>query len=532
MLPTLHRRALAPALSLVLAAGGVTLTAAPATAAPVVAADRTGGAAGGPLDGILDPVTDLLTALVGPVISGVGGVGSTLTLAPPSWNLLRVTNFMQWLADGVPIPGATGLTFVPTIDQAGKSIQAVVTGSILGLLTLLTKQVWSGVVAIPLPGGGGGGGGSENPVLEVLGDPSITCIPGVGSLLQILNPIWSLPGVSTTYQWFVDNVPVPGATGPTYVPVLGDAGKQLHAVVTGTLAGLPVLNALTGFLTIPQAQASPLQATSAATVTGTARVGKLISVQDPTWNEEGVTHAYQWLRDGSPISGATDKTYTLTPDDYGHRVVAKVTGHKEGWTDSTVDSNEVTPGLGDPPGFTTQPSVTGTYALGRTLSALPGAWGQGSTPVFTYQWRRGGQVIAGATSSTYAVATDDLGSTLSVTVTATRAGYQPATFTTSALPVAKLASATTLKGKKKVRAGKPLRVKVGVLVDGFAPDGVVSVLDGSKTLKRLRIARGTKKVKLPKLSKGKHVLTAVYAGSDATEESRSKTLKVRVLPRR
>ena len=56
MLPTLHRCALAPALSLVLAAGGVTLTAAPATAAPVVAADRTGGAAGGPLDGILDPV--------------------------------------------------------------------------------------------------------------------------------------------------------------------------------------------------------------------------------------------------------------------------------------------------------------------------------------------------------------------------------------------------------------------------------------------------------------------------------------------
>ncbi|MBU2075208.1 MAG: hypothetical protein KJ938_12305 [Actinobacteria bacterium] len=538
MLRTLHRCALAPALSLVLAAGGVTLTAAPATAAPVVAADRTGGAAGGPLDGILDPVTDLLNALVGPIINGTAAVGSPLTLTMPEWNLLGVANQVQWLADGVPIPGATGTTFTPTLDEAGKNVQALVTGSVLGVLTLLVKEVYSGVVAIPLPGGGGGGGGggegggTGNPVLEVLSDPAITGIPGVGSLLQVLNPIWSLPGVTTTYQWFVDGAPVPGATGPTYVPVLSDAGKQLHAVVTGTLAGLPVLTALTGFLTIPQTEASPLQATSAATVTGTARVGKVISVQDPTWNEEGVTHAYQWLRDGSPISGATDKTYTLTPDDYGRRVVAKVTGHKEGWTDSTVDSNEVTPGLGDPPSFTTQPSVSGTYALGRTLTALPGAWGQGSTPAHTYQWRRGGQVISGATSSTYAVAADDLGSTLSVTVTATRAGYQPATFTTSALPVAKLASATTLKGKKKARAGKPLRVKVGVLVDGFAPDGVVSILDGSKSLKRLRIARGTKKVKLPKLSKGKHVLTAVYAGSDATEESRSKTLKVRVLPRR
>ncbi|MEC9052631.1 MAG: Ig-like domain repeat protein, partial [Actinomycetota bacterium] len=335
-----------------------------------------------------------------------------------------------------------------------------------------------------------------------------------------------------TYQWFVDNVPVPGATGPTFVPGFEDAGKQVHALVTGTLAGLPIISALTNYLPIPAATEEPLAATSAATITGTVKVGKVVSVEDPSWNEEGVEHAYQWLRDGSPISGATAKTYTLTPEDYGHRILVKVTGSKDGWTDSTVDSQEVTPALGDALTFTSQPSVSGTVALGRTLTALPGAWGSGSTPTFGYQWRRGGQVITGATSSTYVVSTDDLGSTLAVTVTATRAAYAPGLFTTSALPVAKLASATTLKGKKMARVGKPVRVKVGVLVDGFAPDGVVSLLDGTKTLKRLRIARGTKKVKLPKLSKGKHVITAVYAGSDATEESRSKPLKLKVRPRR
>ena len=57
-------RALAPALSLALATGGVTLTAAPATAAPAVSGDRAGAPATGPLDGILDPVTDLLSALI------------------------------------------------------------------------------------------------------------------------------------------------------------------------------------------------------------------------------------------------------------------------------------------------------------------------------------------------------------------------------------------------------------------------------------------------------------------------------------
>ena len=32
----------------------------------------------------------------------------------------------------------------------------------------------------------------------------------------------------------------------------------------------------------------------------------------PTWNQAGVTNAYQWLRYGSAIGDATGETYTLT----------------------------------------------------------------------------------------------------------------------------------------------------------------------------------------------------------------------------
>jgi hypothetical protein len=543
----LSRRALAPALSLVLTAGGVTLAAAPATAAPATATPAASavrlsdaavlGTRQVPLLG------NLLEALVGPLLSGLGGVGETLTLTPPQWSLPGVTNSVQWLANGVPIPGATGLSFVPTLEQAGKNLQAKVTGSLLGLLPL---ETFTNVIPIPLPSGGGGGGEGggtggggtggggtgENPLLEALSNPALTGIPGVGSLLQVLNPLWSLPGVSTTYQWFVDNVPVPGATGPTFVPGLEDAGKEVYARVTGTLAGVPVVNLLTSRLLVPLAPEQPLAASSAATLAGTAKVGKPLTVQDPTWNEDGVTHTYQWLRDGAPIAGATGKTYTLAPEDLGRQVVVKVTGSKEGWTDSTVDSNAVVPQVGDAPTFTTQPSVSGAYRLGQTLTANPGAWGTGSTPTFTYQWRRGGQPITGATSSTYAVTAADLGSTLSVTVTATRAAYAPATFTTSALPVAKLPSTTTITGKKKVRAGKPVRVVLGVLVDGLAPNGTVTVLDGTRTLKTVPIASGSRTLKVKGLKPGKHKLSAVYSGSDATEQSRSKVLKLRVLKRR
>lgn len=527
----LSRRALAPALSLVLTAGGVTLTAAPATAQPrlsVAAVESRQAAA------------EELLALVPPVISGAGVIGEALSLALPEWNLLLVSNEIEWLVDGVAVPDATSQTFVPTLAHAGKPVQAQVTGVVNLLLVQLRVPVLSNVLTIPLPDsggdGGGTGGGSENPVLALLQDPRLSGIAAVGSLLQVLEPDWSLPGVSTTYQWFVGNVPIPGATDQTFIPRPEDAGKQVYAVVTGTLASLPLpVQALTNVLPIPAAPEQQLSAGSQPTLSavgGAAKVGKVLTVEDPTWNEEEVTHTYQWLRDGAPISGATAKTYTALPEDLGKSLTVKVTGTKEGWAAGTVDSNAVAPVVGDPITPTVQPTVAGSAALGRTLTASPGTWGTGAAPVVTYQWLRNRQPIPSATSPTYAVTAADLGSTVSVLVTATRAGFQQGTFTTANLAVAKLPSATTIKGKKKVRAGKPVRVVLGVLVDGLAPDGTVTVLDGTRELRTVPIASGTRALKVKGLKPGRHKLSAVYSGSGATEESRSKVLKLRVLKRR
>ncbi len=523
----LSRRALAPALSLVLTAGGVTLAAAPATAQPrlaVAAADSRQAVVG-------DLVAEVL-----PFLTGTGAIGEALSLTLPEWSLPGVTNEIQWLANGVPVPGQTGQTFVPTLAQAGMPVRALVTGVVDLLLVQLRVPVLTDPVLIPLPGGGGGGGGGENPVLSIVQDPSLTGVPGVGSLLRVIDPVWSLlSGVENSYQWFVDNVPVPGATGQTFTPRLEDAGKQVHAVVTGTLAGLPLpVQALTDFLSIPSVT-EQLSAESQPTVTavgGQAKVGKMLSVEDPTWNSDEVANSYQWMRGDAAIAGAEGKTYTVLPEDLGKSISVKVTGTKQNWTAGTVDSNAVVPEIGDKILPTVSPTVSGTAALGRTLTATSGTWGAGATPTFTYQWRRGTTPIAGATSPTYAVTAADLGSTLSVVVTATRAGYLPGSFTTANLPVAKLPSTTTLKSKKKVRAGKPVRVVLGVLVDGLAPGGTVTVLDGTRTLKTVPIASGSRTLKVKGLKPGKHKLSAVYSGSDATEQSRSKVLKLRVLKRR
>jgi hypothetical protein len=65
--------------------------------------------------------------------------------------------------------------------------------------------------------------------------------------------------------------------------------------------------------------------------------------------------------------------------------------------------------------------------VGLTLSALVGAW-TGAPRSFAYQWRRcaadgsGCAAISGAGNSTYLLTPDDIGSTLSLVVTATGAG--------------------------------------------------------------------------------------------------------------
>jgi hypothetical protein len=79
---------------------------------------------------------------------------------------------------------------------------------------------------------------------------------------------------------------------------------------------------------------------------------------------------------------------------------------------------------------TAAPVISGTTTVGSTLSTTDGTWTGTPTPTFTYQWKRGGTAISGATSNNYALVTADAGATITVTVTATNtAGSASATST-------------------------------------------------------------------------------------------------------
>lgn len=124
---------------------------------------------------------------------------------------------------------------------------------------------------------------------------------------------------------------------------------------------------------------------------------------------------------------------------------------------------EVAPeGPSEPPVVTITPgkvTIAGTARVGSTLTAKPGTWKPSSTQL-TYQWKRAGKPIAGATKATYLLKAADAKKTISVTVTGQTTNAAAVSQTSAGVQV-KLgvlkAKKVTVKGK--VRVGKKLTAK-------------------------------------------------------------------------
>lgn len=61
-------------------------------------------------------------------------------------------------------------------------------------------------------------------------------------------------------------------------------------------------------------------------------VGTELTASNGSWDTEDLTFAYQWLRDGSAITGATSRQYTTVTADGGHEVAVQVTASRTGYT--------------------------------------------------------------------------------------------------------------------------------------------------------------------------------------------------------
>jgi hypothetical protein len=86
------------------------------------------------------------------------------------------------------------------------------------------------------------------------------------------------------------------------------------------------------------------------------------------------------------------------------------------------------------PTNTAVPVISGTTQVGSTLTTTNGTW-TGSPTGYSYQWRRGGTNISGATASTYLLVSADNAATITVTVTATNAAGGASSTSTGVGPI-------------------------------------------------------------------------------------------------
>jgi alpha-L-rhamnosidase len=177
------------------------------------------------------------------------------------------------------------------------------------------------------------------------------------------------------------------------------------------------------------------------------------------------------------------------------------------------------------------PQLSGVASIGSTLTATPGAWNTKAL-TFGYQWLRDGTPIAGATGTSYVLGVADVGTRVSVRVTATKPTRAPGVATSTATPPVASGAATVSMKVNKTSVGKKKPVKVtAVVTSSPAATGQVQVLVDGKVVKTAVLTDGTAVVAIRIAKLGKHKVQVVYPGAPGVGAAESAVRTVHVTRR-
>ena len=192
------------------------------------------------------------------------------------------------------------------------------------------------------------------------------------------------------------------------------------------------------------------QITAAPVVAGTPRFGEMLTPDTGSWTPLGATPSYQWMRCTDPVPDSCTEIgpasplpipYLVTGDDIERSLLVRLTV-SSGNDSVSADSEPIF--VPRAPSSTKAPTVSGTPRQGEVLQASDGEW-IGTRPLsFDYQWLRCGpsgfifdcDSVDGATSTSYALSSADVGLTLRVQVTASNDGGESSAFSAPTAVVA------------------------------------------------------------------------------------------------
>jgi hypothetical protein len=344
------------------------------------------------------PVTVTPATTAVSLLAASGSAGSTAVTASQGYWWIDETTLPDWLGVS-PWWGASGTAAVFTAKSANtasgaRSASVAVVSPAGGSATITVTQAAQGSAsAVVIPA------------------VSVTGTATVGYTVRAVLGATTPSNATKVFQWYRGSTLIQGATGDQYALVADDAGKQIKVRVTASASGYTTATRDSDPVTVTAASLSLSQ--YSAELPGVANTSSAITV---TTNQSSWTVAddQSWL---STTKSTSSFTVTVTANTTGASRTGTITVTAGSAPAKTVAVTQLPRTV-----VFSSVTVSGTFAVGQTLTAQPGA----STPTSTskaYQWYRGSTEIPGATASTYTLTAADVGYQVKVKVTASASGY-------------------------------------------------------------------------------------------------------------
>lgn len=374
------------------------------------------------------------------------------------------------LRNGKPVENGQQAAYTPVaadIGQVlvyGERVRNPRTGEVITVYSAEVTMVAAGaqaakpVVTAPRPAPA-----AEQPAPATATAPTMTVAPRFAPADQPLMVGVPVTRVSGTYQNGVafegfrlrNGVEISNGYAASYTPVEADVGQKI-------IYGERVHNPRTGEVkTFYSAEVTVVDAASPAQVTAPrissnaqVKAGERLNAVAGSYRN-GQTASRQWLRDGQPISGATQMSYTTVSADAGKKVsYSEVVRNPSNGKSATFHSTPVTVVAANSLEVTTQPSLTtGTRdaVVGQTLERKLGAYQNGY--IMNAIWRVNGQDKGWGPE--YTPSREDIGKSIVYTEEVRGSDGTVKEFTAPAVRVVASAGAPVTAPQQPTQAAKP-----------------------------------------------------------------------------